>query len=147
MAYSNNLVILLGNVGNDPEIAEFSDGNLQASLSLATTLSYKPKDSEEWKESVDWHNIRAYGSAAKTIANYVRKGHKIEVVGVLKNNNYEKDGVKHYGYYVKVEKLILLEELKSRAIRTITRRRYTFLTIKKPVNRAFFLIRGFYLCV
>lgn len=72
MAYSNNLVILLGNVGNDPEIAEFSDGNLQASLSLATTLSYKPKDSEEWKESVDWHNVRAYGPAAKTIANYVR---------------------------------------------------------------------------
>ena len=114
MAYSNNLVILLGNVGNDPEIAEFSDGNLQASLSLATTLSYKQQVSEEWKESVDWHNIRAYGSAAKTIANYVRKGHKIEVVGVLKNNNYEKDGVKHYGYYVKVEKLILLEELKGK---------------------------------
>lgn len=111
MAYSNNLVILLGNVGNDPEIAEFSDGNLQASLSLATTLSYKPKDSEEWKESVDWHNIRAYGSAAKTIANYVRKGHKIEVVGVLKNNNYEKDGVKHYGYFVRAKEVILIEKV------------------------------------
>lgn len=52
MAYSNNLVILLGNVGNDPEIAEFSDGNLQASLSLATTLSYKPKIVKNGKKAL-----------------------------------------------------------------------------------------------
>jgi single-strand DNA-binding protein len=114
MAYSNNLVILLGNVGNDPEITQFSNENLQATFSLATTQSYKPKDSEEWKETVDWHTVRAYGSTAKTIANYVRKGHKVEVIGVLKNNNYEKDGVKHYSYYIKVEKLVLLEELKGK---------------------------------
>ncbi|MDG6896409.1 single-stranded DNA-binding protein [Volucribacter amazonae] len=114
MAYSNNLIVLLGNVGNDPKISQFSDGNIQAYFSLATTESYKPKDSEEWVEQTDWHTVRAYGSAAKTIANYVRKGHKLEVVGKLKNNNYEKDGVKHYGYYIKVEKLVLLEDIKGK---------------------------------
>lgn len=115
MAYSNNLVILLGNVGNDPEIIEFSNGNLQASLSLATTHRYKPKESDEWKEIIDWHIIKAYGSNAKMIASYVRKGHKIEVIGQLKNNHYTDDsGIKHYGYLIRVEKLILIEKIKGK---------------------------------
>ncbi|OOF77858.1 single-stranded DNA-binding protein [Rodentibacter caecimuris] len=115
MAYSLNQVTLLGNVGSDPEIKQFSDGSLVAKLTLATAHSYKPKDSDEWVETVDWHTIQAYGSQAKTIASYIRKGHKLEVVGQLKNNNYTDDkGVKHYGYYVRVEKLILLEKLSGK---------------------------------
>ncbi|OOF46526.1 single-stranded DNA-binding protein [Rodentibacter trehalosifermentans] len=115
MAYSLNQVTLLGNVGSDPEIKQFSDGSLVAKLTLATTHSYKPKDSDEWVETVDWHTIQAYGSQAKTIASYVRKGHKLEIVGQLKNNNYTDDkSVKHYGYYVRVEKLILLEKLSGK---------------------------------
>lgn len=115
MAYSLNHVVLLGHVGSDPDIRQFSDGGLIATLSLATTISYKEKDSEEWKDIVDWHTIKAYGSNAKTIENYVRKGHKLEIVGQLKNNNYTDDkDVKHYGYFVRVEKLILLEKIEGK---------------------------------
>lgn len=114
MAYSLNQVTLLGNVGKDPEVVKFSDGNLQATLTLATVQSYKPKDSDEWKEITDWHVLKANGSIASTIANYVRKGHKISVVGQVKNNNYEKDGVKHYGYFIKIDNLILIEKLSGK---------------------------------
>lgn len=115
MAYSLNHVVLLGHVGSDPDIRQFSDGGLIATLSLATTISYKEKDSEEWKDIVDWHTIKAYGSNAKTIENYVRKGHKLEIVGQLKNNNYTDDkDIKHYGYFVRVEKLILLEKIEGK---------------------------------
>lgn len=115
MAYALNQATLLGNVGKDPEIAQFASGDIVATFNLATTHSYKPKDSEEWKEIVDWHTIKAFGSQAKTIASYVRKGHKIEVVGQIKNNNYTDDkDVKHYGYYIRVEKLILLEKISGK---------------------------------
>lgn len=115
MAYSLNQVTLLGNVGKDPELTEFSNGNLIATLTLATTQSYKPKDSEEWKEVVDWHTIKAYGSVAKIISKYVRKGHKLEIVGQLNNNNYTDDKeVKHYGYYVRAKEVILIEKLSGK---------------------------------
>lgn len=112
MAYSLNQVTLLGNVGNDPEIKQFSDGSLVAKLTLATTHSYKPKDSDEWVETVDWHTVQAYGSQAKTIANYVRKGHKLEIVGSIKNNIYtDNKEVKHYGYFIRVKEVILIEKI------------------------------------
>lgn len=115
MAYSLNQVTLLGNVGNDPEIKQFSDGSLVAKLTLATTHSYKPKDSDEWVETVDWHTIQAYGSQAKTIANYVRKGHKLEIVGSIKNNNYtDEKEVKHYGYFIRAKEVILIEKVSGK---------------------------------
>ena len=115
MAYSLNKVFLLGNVGNDPEIKRFSDGSLVAKLTLATTHSYKPKNSDEWVETVDWHIIQAYGSQAKMIASYVRKGHKLEIVGSIKNNNYTDDkGVKHYGYFVQAKEVILIEKISEK---------------------------------
>lgn len=115
MAYSLNQVTLLGNVGKDPELTQFASGDLVATLPLATTQSYKSKDSEEWKETVDWHTVRAYGAMAKIIANYVRKGHKLEIVGQLKNNNYTDDkDIKHYGYYIKVNEVILIEKIQGK---------------------------------
>lgn len=115
MAYSLNQVTLLGNVGSDPEIKQFSDGSLVAKLTLATTHSYKPKDSDEWVETVDWHTIQAYGSQAKTIASYVRKGHKLEIVGSIKNNNYtDEKEVKHYGYFIRVKEVILIEKINGK---------------------------------
>ncbi|MFZ7203388.1 single-stranded DNA-binding protein [Avibacterium avium] len=115
MAYSLNQVTLLGNVGSDPEIKQFSDGSLVAKLTLATTHSYKPKDSDDWVETVDWHTVQAYGSQAKTIASYVRKGHKLEIVGSIKNNNYTDDKeVKHYGYFIRVKEVILIEKISGK---------------------------------
>lgn len=115
MAYSLNQVTLLGNVGKDPELTQFSGGDLVATFNLATTQTYKPKDSEEWKEIVDWHTVRAYGAAAKMIASYVRKGHKLEIVGQIKNNNYTDDKeVKHYGYYIRVKEVILIEKIQGK---------------------------------
>ncbi|MDG2957056.1 single-stranded DNA-binding protein [Bisgaard Taxon 10/6] len=111
MAISLNQVILLGNVGKKPEIRVFQDGGLMADFSLATTYSYKPKGKDEYVDVVDWHRVRAYQNVAKTIESYVDKGHKIQVIGQVKNNNYEdKNGVKQYGYYILAERVILLEK-------------------------------------
>ncbi|MDP8042525.1 single-stranded DNA-binding protein [Pasteurella atlantica] len=111
MAFSLNQVILLGNVGKEPEIQQLPNKNNVATFTLATSQSYKKKDSNDWVETTDWHTIKAFGNLADTIEKYVHKGNKIEIVGQLKNNNYtDKNEVKHYGYYVQAEKIILLEK-------------------------------------
>lgn len=112
MAFTYNQVILLGNVGKDPEFVQLDNGNQIATLSLATTSSYKDKNGE-WVDNTDWHIIKAFGNIAK-LMQYVKKGHKLQVIGQLKNNHYEDDaGVKHYAYFVRADRIILLEKIEK----------------------------------
>lgn len=110
MAFTQNIVNLIGNVGQNPEIVEFENGNMIANFSIATTESYKPKDSEDWMNTTHWHQLRAYGKNAKTILNNVRQGHKLAIIGKLLNHTYEKDGVKSNTYYIQVNLITLLEK-------------------------------------
>ncbi|KGQ44614.1 hypothetical protein JP28_03865 [Gallibacterium anatis] len=109
--FSFNQVILLGNVGKDPTYQVLENKTLVATLSLATSYRYKVKDNE-YKEQVDWHIIKAFGATAELISKHVKKGQKIQVVGQLKNNNYEDDaGVKHYGYFIRADRIIFAEKI------------------------------------
>lgn len=91
-----NLVILKGNLGKDPEIKTFDNGNKKASFSLATKDSYTDKKGEKVSET-EWHNIVFWGKIVDTIKQYVHKGDELLVTGKTKSRTYEdKNGVTKY---------------------------------------------------
>jgi single-strand DNA-binding protein len=90
-----NKVLLIGNVGKDPEVKTFDWGKV-AKFSLATTESYKNKQGEKITET-EWHNIVFKGKVCDIIEQYVHKGDKIHVEGKIKTHSYEdKNKVTHW---------------------------------------------------
>jgi len=104
MSRSKNLIILVGHLGRDPEIRAVGNTKV-CKLALATSESWKDKKTGEWKEETDWHQIELWGGSAEWAGKNLRKGSYVCVEGSYKNNNYEKDGVKHYGSKVKAFKV------------------------------------------
>lgn len=91
-----NKVILVGNLGKDPEVRAVGTDKKVASFSLATTESYKNKSGER-VEQTEWHNIVFWGPVADVIERYLRKGSQIYVEGKIRTRSYDdKDGVKKY---------------------------------------------------
>lgn len=91
-----NKVILVGNLGKDPEIRAIEGGRKVASFSLATTESYKDKKGER-VDKTEWHNIVFWGPIADVIEKYLKKGSQIYLEGKITNRSYEdKEGVKKY---------------------------------------------------
>lgn len=104
-----NKVILLGNVGKDPEIRSTADGTCIANLSVATSESWKDKQTGERKEQTEWHRISAFGKLAEIIRDYVVKGSKVYIEGKLKTRSYDKDGVKMYTTEIVASELQMLD--------------------------------------
>lgn len=88
MAKSVNKVILLGNVGRDPEIRSTGGGTMVASFGLATSERYKDQQGN-FQERTEWHNIVAYARLAEIIRDYVKKGSKLFIEGRLTTRNWE----------------------------------------------------------
>jgi single-strand DNA-binding protein len=94
MSGSVNKVILVGNVGRDPEVRRMNSGDAVVSFSLATTESWRDKASGERKDRTEWHNVVIFNEALGKIAEqYVKKGSKIYLEGQLQTREYtDKDG-------------------------------------------------------
>ncbi|MDL2311721.1 single-stranded DNA-binding protein [Bacteroidales bacterium OttesenSCG-928-B11] len=90
-----NKVILIGNLGKDPEIRTFETGAKKASFSLATTEAYKDRDGNR-VETTEWHNIVCWRNLADIAEKYLTKGKQIYVEGKLRNRSWEDNGVKKY---------------------------------------------------
>ncbi|ABG60918.1 single-stranded DNA-binding protein [Cytophaga hutchinsonii] len=91
-----NKVILVGNLGKDPEVRAIGTDRKVANFSLATTESYKNKSGER-VDQTEWHNVVFYGPVADVIERYLRKGSQIYVEGKIRTRSYDdKDGVKKY---------------------------------------------------
>ncbi len=103
-----NKVILIGHLGKDPEAKYLPDGKAVCNVSLATSESWKDKQSGEKKERTEWHALTFYGRQAEVVCEYCQTGSVIYVEGSLKTRNWEKDGVKHYKTEVQVSNLQLL---------------------------------------
>jgi single-strand DNA-binding protein len=88
MSKTVNKVLLLGNVGKDPEIASTNGGTLVAKLSLATSERFKDKQGE-WQDRTEWHNLVAYARGAEILRDYVRKGSKLYVEGRLTTRSWD----------------------------------------------------------
>ena len=102
---SVNRVILVGNLGKNPEIRNTKDGKEIASFSLATTESWKDKSSGERKSKTEWHNVVVFNSGiAGVIKNYVKKGSKLYVEGSLETRKWtDKNGVERYSTEIVVK--------------------------------------------
>ena len=98
MAGSLNKVMLIGNLGRDPEIRHTQDGKPIATMSIATSESWRDKNSGERKERTEWHRIVVFNEhLAKIVEQYLKKGATIYVEGQLQTRKYtDKDGVEKY---------------------------------------------------
>ncbi len=98
MSGSVNKVILIGNVGKDPEVRRMTSGDPVVTLSLATSETWKDKSSGERKEKTEWHRVVIFNTnIAKVAESYVKKGSKIYVEGQLQTRKWtDKDGAEKY---------------------------------------------------
>jgi single-strand DNA-binding protein len=105
---STNLVILVGNVGSDPQIKNLSGSVKVANFSIATSETFTSKTGEK-NTLTEWHNLVAWNSIATVCENYVRKGSQVFIQGKLKTRTYDdKEGVRHYATEIYVTSLQLL---------------------------------------
>jgi single-strand DNA-binding protein len=108
MAKSVNKVILLGNVGKDPEIRSTPGGTMVASFSLATSDRYQDQQGN-WQDRTEWHNLVAFKRTAEIIRDYVKKGSKLYVEGRIQSRSWDdKEGLKHYKTEIIINDLSLL---------------------------------------
>lgn len=91
-----NKVILIGNVGNDPEFRVMPNGNGVANVSIATSETWKDKTTGEQKEKTEWHRVVFFNRLAEIVEQYVKKGSKLYIEGRLQTRSWEQDGVKRY---------------------------------------------------
>ena len=90
MAYSINKVTLVGNIGNEPEVKTFQNGNKVVNLSLATSERWKDKDSGEMKTNTEWHKVVIFNPVLADIAEkYIKKGSKIYLEGQLQTRKWQ----------------------------------------------------------
>ena len=92
-----NKVILVGNVGNDPEVRYTANGQAIANLSIATSEVWRDKATGEKQERTEWHRVVFFGKAAEIVRDYVKKGAKLYVEGALRTRKWEdKNGAERY---------------------------------------------------
>jgi len=108
LSKSVNKVLVLGNVGRDPEIRSTGGGTTVANFSVA--CSERRKDaSGNWQDAVEWVSLVAFGRTAEIVRDYVKKGSRLYVEGKLQTRSWEKDGEKKYKTDVLVNELVLLD--------------------------------------
>lgn len=95
MSEGVNRVMLLGNLGADPELRFTQGGQAVLNIRLATTETYLDKDKQR-QERTDWHSVTVWGKRGEGLSNVLNKGSRILVEGSLRTSSYEKDGEKRY---------------------------------------------------
>ena len=104
-----NKVILVGNVGGDPETRYMPNGNAVTNITLATSETWKDKNNGEQQERTEWHRITFYQRLAEIVAEYVKKGSKLYVEGRLQTRSWEQDGIKRYATDIIANEMQMLD--------------------------------------
>jgi single-strand DNA-binding protein len=107
MAGSVNKVILVGNLGKDPETKSFTNG-MVAKFPLATSETYKDKSGNK-VEQTEWHNVEVWGELARIAEQYLRKGKKVYVEGSIRTDSWEDNGVKKYATKIRATNFQMLD--------------------------------------
>ena len=109
MPKSVNKVILVGNVGQDPEVKYTPSGTPVAKLSLATNERFKDRN-DEWQERTEWHSIIAWQRLAEIVGEYIKKGSKLYIEGRIQTSSWEdrQSGSKRYRTEVVARDIVLL---------------------------------------
>lgn len=106
---SINKVIIVGNLGRDPEMRYMPSGDAIANIAVATSYKSKNKDTGEVKESTEWHRISFFGKLAEIVGQYLKKGSSVYVEGRLQTRKYtDKDGVEKYATEIIAETMQML---------------------------------------
>jgi len=115
MSGSVNKVILIGNLGKDPEVRRLENGAVLASFSLATSESYVDKQSGDKKEITDWHDIVLWRGLAEVAEKYLVKGTKVYVEGKLKKRSWQdKEGLTRYSTEVVGDEMTILSKIENK---------------------------------
>jgi single-strand DNA-binding protein len=91
-----NKVMIIGRLGKDPEVRYTQDGAAVANFSIATSESWKDKESGQKMEKTEWHNIVVWKRLAEICGEFLKKGKEVYIEGKLQTSSWEKDGVKRY---------------------------------------------------
>lgn len=106
---SLNKVILIGNVGNEPEVQYIQENVPVAKFSLATNETYRTKEGDR-VTNTEWHNIVIWRGLAKVVEQYVKKGSKLYIEGKITTRQYEKDGQTKYFTEIVGRNMIMLDK-------------------------------------
>ena len=106
---SVNKVIIVGNLGADPETRYLPSGDAVTSIRVATTDRYKDKQSGEMREATEWHSISFFGKLAEIAGQYLKKGSQVYVEGSLRTRKYtDKSGVEKYATDIRADTMQML---------------------------------------
>ena len=106
---SVNKVIIVGNLGRDPEIRYMPSGDAIANIAVATSYKSKDRNTGEQKEQTEWHRISFFGRLAEIVGEYLKKGSSVYVEGRLQTRKYtDKDGVEKYATDIIAEQMQML---------------------------------------
>ncbi|TBR75406.1 MAG: single-stranded DNA-binding protein [Burkholderiaceae bacterium] len=106
---SVNKVIIVGNLGRDPEVRTFPSGDRVANVAIATTDKWKDKQSGEMREATEWHRVVFNGRLAEIVEQYLRKGSQVYVEGSLRTRKWtDKDGIEKYSTEIRADQLQML---------------------------------------
>ena len=110
MAGSLNKVLLIGRLGNDPEIKQMSNGQNVARLSLATSETWKDKNTGDQQERTEWHRVVFFNRLAEIVEQYVKKGSKVYVEGSLRTRKWQgQDGQDRYTTEIVASEMQMLD--------------------------------------
>ena len=105
---SVNKVILVGNLGRDPDLRYLPNGDAVANLAIATTETYKDKSGEK-QEHTEWHRVSFFAKTAEVCGQYLKKGSQIYIEGSLRTRKYtDKDGVEKYATEIRGDRMQML---------------------------------------
>jgi single-strand DNA-binding protein len=106
---SVNKVIIIGNLGRDPETRYMPSGDAMTTIAVATSESWKDKVTGEKKEQTEWHRITFFGKLAEIAGQYLKKGSQVYVEGSLRSRKYtDKDGIEKYATDIKADTMKML---------------------------------------
>jgi len=109
-----NKAIILGNLGKDPEVRYTQSGSAVASFSIATSETWKDKNTGDKQEKTEWHNITAFGKLAEIIGQYLHKGSKVYIEGKLQTDKYtDSNGVEKYSTKIIANQMQMLDSRDS----------------------------------
>src|SRR5437762_3177861 len=104
---SVNKVIIIGNLGADPELKATPSGTSVCNMRIATTETWKDKGGQK-QEKTEWHRVTVWGVMGENCAKYLAKGRSVYVEGRLETRSYEKDGQKHYATDIVATNVVFL---------------------------------------
>ena len=109
MARGINKVILVGNLGRDPETRYMPSGGAVTNVSIATSKQWRDRETGEQKERTEWHRVVFFNRLAEIAGEYLKRGSKVYVEGELRTREWEREGQKHYTTEVVANEMQMLD--------------------------------------